>query len=282
MTWRLMAHRVHDPVIRESAPLRYPFAADDAATAFGNERAARVRLEGARWPDGPRCPKCASPSRRGESDPDGRYWCGSCRRRFNVCTGTALQRRRAPLRAWAVGVALSTNGPFVVRPEALRETCGITAGAARDVADGLRAACGGIVCPGRLPADLWHMFWSGPDPADIRLPRDALLVANRLLNGRFLDPDAKRWALRHLPLDALRAQTAYPAAAPTWRGRCKNSPRRTVADIDAWEEVLDARLRAAWPKAGRIASRTGGVLTGGTAIAIHLRCGIAAARTSTS
>ena len=406
MIRRLMAHRVYDPVIRESAPLRYPFAADDAAIAFGDERAARVWLEGARWPDGPGCPRCATPSRRGAADPDGRHWCGSCRRRFNVRTGTALERRRAPLRAWAAGVALSTNGPFVVRPEALRETCGITTGASRDVADGLRAACGGIVCPydrperlagrvlgilrqgdrsgdgsppgrppndsgwppgagglpsgqaapseaggglvgdwwrrlddglparpagrdrwltpprpvwelavappphprpditesevlvlavlhtyldgadsavlaetagitrrhsqrvlaglacdgyvasavrtipwrhrtrqvriwslteranalspylprlrharravspERLPADLWHLFWSGPDPADIRLPRDALLVANRLLNGRFLDPDAKRWALRHLPLDALRAQTGIPGCGP--------------------------------------------------------------------
>ena len=70
------------------------------------------------------------------------------------------------------------------------------------------------VSPERLPADLWHLFWSGPDPADIRLPRDALLVANRLLNGRFLDPDAKRWALRHLPLDALRAQTGIPGCGP--------------------------------------------------------------------
>ena len=44
-----------------------------------------------------------------------------------------------------------------------------------------------------------------------------------------------------------------------------------MADIDAWDDVLDTRMRDAWPKAGRIASRTGGVLVGGTAIAIHLR-----------
>ncbi len=69
-------------------------------------------------------------------------------------------------------------------------------------------------CPEMLPADMWHLFWSGPDPADIRLPRDAFLVANRLLNGRFLDSDAKRWALRHLPLEALRAQTGIPGCPP--------------------------------------------------------------------
>ena len=166
MIRRLMAHRVYDPVIRESAPLRYPFAADDAAIAFGDERAARVWLEGARWPDGPGCPRCATPSRRVTADPDGRYWCGSCRRRFHVRTGTALERRRAPLRAWAVGAALSTNGPFVVRPEALRETCGITTGASRDVADGLRAACGGIVCPYDRPERLAGLRHPLREPQD--------------------------------------------------------------------------------------------------------------------
>ena len=51
-------------------------------------------------------------------------------------------------------MVLSTNGPFVVRPQALREACGITTGAARDVADGIRAACGGIVCSYDLPKRL--------------------------------------------------------------------------------------------------------------------------------
>ncbi len=67
-----------------------------------------------------------------------------------------------------------------------------------------------VRCPDTLPPDLWYLFWSGPDPADIRLPRDSLLVANRLLNGRSLDFDARRWALRCLPLDALAAQIAIP------------------------------------------------------------------------
>lgn len=74
-------------------------------------------------------------------------------------------------------------------------------------------------CPKRLPEHLWHWFRSGPDPADIRLPQDALLVANRLLNGHLLDPDAKRWALRHLPVEALSAQTAIPGCPPDVQAR---------------------------------------------------------------
>ena len=78
-------------------------------------------------------------------------------------------------------------------------------------------------CPETLPPDLWHLFWSGPDPADIRLPRDALLVANRLLNGRLLDFDARRWALRCLPIDALVAQTGIPG--------CPESVELAVAEL---------------------------------------------------
>ena len=385
----------------ESEPLRYPFAVEDAAGAFGDEGAATAWLEGVRWPNGPSCSRCAGPAGGGVADPAGRWWCGSCRRRFSVRTGTVLEGRRVPLRAWAVGILMSTNGPFVVRGEALRAACGVTSGAARVVSDGIRTACGGLVCcydrperlaarvlriapgvgvrgdgtagapaagradaaaagaapdpaaagesligdwwrrlddalparpsgrarwltpprpvwelavappphprpgitgaevlvlsvlhahldgadsalvaqtagitrrhtqrvlvalaadgyltsavrtlpwghgtrrvriwsltegadalspylprvrqarratcPRTLPSDLWHLFWSGPDPAGIRLPRDALLVANRLLNGRGLDPDAKRWALRHLPLEALQAQTGIPGCPP--------------------------------------------------------------------
>ena len=394
------AARGYDGRVVESEPLRYAFVVEDVAGAYGDERAATAWFERVRWPDGPSCPRCAGPEGEGGADPAGRRWCGSCRRRFSVRTGTVLEGQRVPLRAWAVGIVLSTNGPFVVRGEALRAACDLAAGAARVVSAGIRAACGGLVCrydrperlaarvlgvasapggrgdgtalassadradsaaaragsdspvskalvgdwwrrldealpahptgrsrwltpprpvwdlavtppphprpqitraevlalsalqgflegagsatvaqtagitrrhaqrvlaalaadgyltsavrtlpwchgtrrvriwslteqadalspylprlrracraacPPTLPGDLWHLFWSGPDPADIRLPRDALLVANRLLNGRGLDPDAKRWALRHLPLEALQAQTGIPGCPP--------------------------------------------------------------------
>ena len=91
-------------------------------------------------------------------------------------------------------------------------------------------------CPETLPPDLWHLFWSGPDPADIRLPRDALLVANRLLNGRLLDFDARRWALRCLPLDALVAQTVIPG--------CPESVELAVAELAKEESHPPTRQQA--------------------------------------
>ena len=71
------------------------------------------------------------------------------------------------------------------------------------------------VSPERLPAgSMAPVLARDRTPPTSGCHADALLVANRLLNGRFLDPDAKRWALRHLPLDALRAQTDIPGCGP--------------------------------------------------------------------
>ncbi len=41
--------------------------------------------------------------------------------------------------------------------------------------------------------------------------------------------------------------------------------------IDEWREVIGHRQRAVWPKAAAAAAECGGVLVGGTAVAIHLR-----------
>lgn len=93
-------------------------------------------------------------------------------------------------------------------------------------------------CPETLPPDLWHLFWSGPNPADIQLPRDAVLVANRLLNGRLLDFDARRWALRCLPLDALAAQTGIPG--------CPRSVELAVAELVEQESDQPNRQPEHW------------------------------------
>ena len=372
--------------------LCYPNAvpAEDAYRAFGEEPAATQFLEQARWPGGPACPRCGAESAGRVPDATGIRWCGRCRRRYSVRTGTMLARGHAPLRAWAVGAILTANGPFTVKPGALSRMHGVSPSASKTVADGIRSVCGSRVspydqpeqlaaritetggdskgaglrrtgglpemswparlsdheitvpngvdrwltppkppeqlavallphprpgitdaevlvltalrsylsgadsavladavgisrrsaqralrsleadgyvnsaivevpwkhrtrrilrwklnqggpfndlrpylpmmrqhrrapCPETLPPDLWHLFWSGPDPANIRLPRDAPLVANRLLNGRLLDFDARRWALRCLPLDALTAQTGIPG--------CPESVELAVAEL---------------------------------------------------
>lgn len=44
-----------------------------------------------------------------------------------------------------------------------------------------------------------------------------------------------------------------------------------MSEIDAWADVLPARLRQVWPHVAECANSVGGVLMGGTAVAIHLR-----------
>jgi len=44
-----------------------------------------------------------------------------------------------------------------------------------------------------------------------------------------------------------------------------------VSQIDQWQEVIGRRQREVWPKAAKAAVDCGGVLVGGTAVAVHLR-----------
>ena len=60
-----------------------------------------------RWPDGVRCPRCASDAvaRHGRDDtqPDRqRYRCAVCGGRFDDLTGTVLAGRHRPLRVWVL------------------------------------------------------------------------------------------------------------------------------------------------------------------------------------
>jgi len=57
-------------------------------------------------------------------------------------------------------------------------------------------------CADRVPPELWSLFWNGASAKDLRLPDDAFFVATTLLDGP--DPVARSWALRCLPIDALR------------------------------------------------------------------------------
>ena len=57
-------------------------------------------------------------------------------------------------------------------------------------------------CAERVPPEFWSLFWNGASAKDLRLPDDAFFVATTLLDGP--DPVARTWALRCLPVDALR------------------------------------------------------------------------------
>lgn len=56
--------------------------------------------------------------------------------------------------------------------------------------------------PERVPPQFWSLFSSGAHPAELRLPRDAVAVAGRMLDSA--DVAARAWGLTNLPISALR------------------------------------------------------------------------------
>ena len=55
---------------------------------------------------------------------------------------------------------------------------------------------------GGVPPEYWWLFWSGTSAADLRLPEDSLQIADALIGGPSFR--ARRWALAHLPVEALQ------------------------------------------------------------------------------
>ena len=56
--------------------------------------------------------------------------------------------------------------------------------------------------PDSVPPEFWYLFWSGECASRLRLPDDAVHVADTLIGGP--DGPARTWALTRLPLSALR------------------------------------------------------------------------------
>ena len=53
-----------------------------------------------------------------------------------------------------------------------------------------------------VPPEHWSVFWSGVSAGDLRLPDDAVYVADTMIGGP--SPRARNWALTHLPIEALQ------------------------------------------------------------------------------
>ena len=62
---------------------------------------------------------------------------------------------------------------------------------------------------GPVPDEFWHHFCSGSDPAELRLPRDAILVGCRLIES--FDSEARSWVLSSFTVEQLAAcHSRYP------------------------------------------------------------------------
>jgi len=90
------------------AGTHYPSSTTQFASWFIDERSATAYLEAVRFRNGLGCVRCGvvGPRRQGL---DGSFWCGACRRRFTVRTGTVLERTHVPLRTWLTAAWQLTN-----------------------------------------------------------------------------------------------------------------------------------------------------------------------------
>lgn len=108
---------------------------------FPDEAAARGYLEARRWPDGPRCPVCAS-GERITTRKDGYYRCNACREDFTVRTGTVFERSKIPLRGWLYAMYLLVTARKGISSMQLAKQLGITQKSAWFALHRLREACG--------------------------------------------------------------------------------------------------------------------------------------------
>lgn len=78
----------------------------DLAEMFPDEKTATTWFESHVWPKGRHCPRCGSTETAETPSNTMPYWCPSCRSRFSVRTGTAMERSKVPLRKWAFAIYL--------------------------------------------------------------------------------------------------------------------------------------------------------------------------------
>lgn len=79
---------------------------------FPNEAAAEAWFENERWGEsGMFCPRCGGTDRIKpiESRKPMPYWCGDCKKRFSVRTGSLMERSKIPLHKWAIALYMVTT-----------------------------------------------------------------------------------------------------------------------------------------------------------------------------
>ncbi len=108
---------------------------------FPDAESARLYLEARLWPNGVKCPICASGERIGTRK-GGYYRCNACSEDFTVRTGTICERSHVPLHKWLYAMYLLVTARKGISSIQLSKEIGITQKSAWFVLHRLREACG--------------------------------------------------------------------------------------------------------------------------------------------
>ena len=79
----------------------------DFKRRFPTEVACQAFVERERWGDSPICPHCGHAKIYHVSGPMG-FKCSSCRKRFSLRTGNAMEHSKLPLRTWLLAICMLT------------------------------------------------------------------------------------------------------------------------------------------------------------------------------
>ena len=108
---------------------------------YPDETAARIYIEGRRWPDGTVCPHC-SEAKRITPRKNGFYRCNACKSDFTVRTGTIFERSHIPLHKWIYAMYLLMTARKGISSLQLGKEVGVTQKSAWFMLQRIREACG--------------------------------------------------------------------------------------------------------------------------------------------
>ncbi len=103
---------------------------DMSDPVYHDEDAARAHLEAVRWPNGPICPLCGVTDQaralNGDSMGPGWLYCGACKDKFTVRTGTVWERSHIPLHKWLLASRMMASSKKGVSAHQVHRTLNIT------------------------------------------------------------------------------------------------------------------------------------------------------------
>jgi transposase-like protein len=92
---------------------------------FGSEDRCHDYLEGLRWPDGVRCPRCES-GKISRIEKRRQFDCDSCRYQFSVRVGTLFHDSKLPLWKWFLAVYLMCESKKGISANQMKRTLGVS------------------------------------------------------------------------------------------------------------------------------------------------------------
>ena len=106
---------------------------------FHGEEKCRSYLEGLRWPDGVRCPRCDS-EKISRIKKRAQFDCDSCRYQFSVRVGTVLQDSKLPLWKWFMTAYLMIESKKGISSNQIKRMIGVSYKTAWFLTHRIRAA----------------------------------------------------------------------------------------------------------------------------------------------